>query len=248
MAPIARPFRVFDLPPSHFTRNRRFLRDVVLRGIAFHTLVSVEVQGMAEALPANGPALVMMNHIGGIDPIVLMGVIGPRFLNVMTKVENYHVLPLVPFIRLWGAYPILRGEVDRRALEFTLKLLKEDSALVLIAPEGTRRPELSEAKDGLAYLAVKAGAPIVPVGLEGTREFFTNLKRLRRTRISVRFGRPFRFRTDGRARVSRPEMARMTAEAMYQLALLLPEKRRGFYADLSRATTGTLDFLPQAPA
>lgn len=193
-------------------------------------------------IPTSGPTLLMMNHMGGADPIVLMGAVGPRYLASMSKIENFDIPVLGPLMRLWGAYPIMRGEVDRRALEFTIKLLREGE-LVLIAPEGTRQAEMSEAKDGLAYLAVKANAVIVPVGLEGTREFFGNLKRLRRTTITLNFGRPFRFRTDGRQRVPRPELAHMTREAMYQLASLVHPDRRGFYSDLSQATTDRLEFL-----
>ncbi len=209
--------------------------------MAFHSIVRVESKGMAQ-IPTSGPTLLMMNHMGGADPIVLMGAVGPRYLASMSKIENFDIPVLGPLMRLWGAYPIMRGEVDRRALEFTIKLLREGE-LVLIAPEGTRQAEMSEAKDGLAYLAVKANAVIVPVGLEGTREFFGNLKRLRRTTITLNFGRPFRFRTDGRQRVPRPELAHMTREAMYQLASLVHPDRRGFYSDLSQATTDRLEFL-----
>jgi 1-acyl-sn-glycerol-3-phosphate acyltransferase len=235
-------FRVFELDQKRYLPWRRFCRAVLLRGMAFHSIARIESQGMAQ-IPASGPTLLMMNHIGGIDPVVLMGAVGPRFLGSMSKIENFDVPVLGIMMRLWGAYPILRGEVDRRALDFTLKLL-HDGELVLIAPEGTRQSELSEAKDGLAYLAVKANATIVPVGMEGTREFLDNLKHLRRTHITLNFGRPFRFRTDGRDRVPRPQLAQMTREAMYQLATLVRPERRGFYHDLSAATTDLLEFIP----
>src|SRR5262249_39721068 len=124
----------------------------------------------------------------------------------------------------------------------SVDLLKAGN-LVLIAPEGTREPQLSEAKDGTTYIATKASAVIVPAAVDGTREFVHNLLRLRRTPISVRFWKPFRFRTAGRERIPRPELGYMTQEAMYQLAAILPENRRGFYSDLSKLTTETIEFV-----
>lgn len=237
-----RTFRVFETPQERFTTGRRFIRGFVLPAACFLLRVRVTVHDMERYLPKTGPAIVIMNHSGGIDPLILMMTIKPRFLQTMTKIENYDLPIFSQFMRLWGAYPVLRGEVDRRALDFTLKLL-EQGHLALIAPEGTRQPAMIEAKDGLAYLAVKAGVPIVPVGLEGTRQFFPNLKRLKRTDVIVRFGQPFRLKTGGKTRVGRETLSQMTRETMYQLARLVPPAQRGVYADLSQATTETLEFV-----
>ncbi|MBN2305907.1 MAG: 1-acyl-sn-glycerol-3-phosphate acyltransferase [Anaerolineae bacterium] len=227
---------------ERYTWRRRFIRDVLLRQIGFRLLVKVQVEGL-EHIPAAGPTLLAINHISAIDPFVVTGAVRSRFLVPMSKVENYRN----PLIRLmadsWGVYPIRRGEVDRQALASTLALLKQDYP-VLIAPEGTRNPALIEAKDGMSYIATKADAVIVPVGVEGTHEFPGSLKRLRRAPVTVRFGSAFRFRTEGRKRIPRDELHYMTVQAMYQIALLLPEYRRGFYNDLSQVDTGCLEFLP----
>jgi hypothetical protein len=62
--------------------------------------------------------------------------------------------------------------------------------------------------------------------------------------MHVTFGRPFRLRTNGRARIPRDELAQMTRETMYQLAATLPDPAlRGIYHDLSQLTTDTLDFV-----
>ena len=236
-----REWRVFDHDSAYYTRGRRFIRGVVLPVGAWLTRVSIEVHNR-EHIPASGPALIIMNHSGGLDPLTLMLIIRPRFLNTMSKVENYKIPLFGALMGLWGAYPVTRGAVDRRALDYTLKLLARGE-IALIAPEGTRQPTMIEAKDGLTFLAIKAGVPIVPVGLAGTRDYFSNLKRLRRTRIVARFGPAFRFRTNGRSRVPRDEMAQMTREAMYQLAKLVPPEKRGFYSDIMQATTDTLDFI-----
>ena len=226
---------------GRYTIPRLLIRSIVFRAFGFHVVFKPDIKGV-ENVPAAGPTLLMINHIAAIDPLVAMGAVTQRFVVPMSKIENFDN----PFFRLcmnlWGVYAIRRGEVDRVALQNTIELLKSGNA-VLMAPEGHRQPALNEAKDGVTYVAVKADAMLVPIGIDGTREMLPNLKRLRRTHVIVRFGKPFRFRTNGRERIPRPEMAHMTQEAMYQLAALLPEYRRGFYSDMSKATTETIEFV-----
>ncbi|MBP8974822.1 MAG: 1-acyl-sn-glycerol-3-phosphate acyltransferase [Anaerolineae bacterium] len=229
------------LRQERYARRRRFLRDVGLRWLAFGLLVDVRVEGMG-LVPAEGPLIVIMNHIGAIDPFVVIGAIPHRLLTPMSKIENYRH-PIVGLIaRAWGVYTVRRGEVDRQALESSIALLQQGSA-VLIAPEGTRHPHLADPKDGATYVATRANAVIQPVGLDGTDQFPGSLLRLRRTPVTVRFGRPFRFCTNGQARIPRDELRLMTREMMYQVALLVPEQRRGIYHDLERLTTDTLQFV-----
>jgi 1-acyl-sn-glycerol-3-phosphate acyltransferase len=226
---------------ERYNLRRRLLRDGLLRPIGFGLLVKPTIEGR-ERVPTSGPVIFIMNHIAAIDPFVLVGAVRSRYVVPMSKIENYGDPVVGLMARSWGAYPVRRGEVDRQALASTLSVL-EQGWPVLIAPEGTRRPSLSEAKEGMVYIAIKANAMIVPVGLSGTDLFPGSLKRLRRAPITIRFGRAFRLRTEGRTRVPREDMHRMTRETMYQLAALLPEHRRGFYHDLDQMTTGTLEFV-----
>lgn len=220
---------------------RRILRDWLLRPIGFRFLVKITIEGV-ENIPTSGPTLLVMNHIAAIDPVVVVGAAIPRFVVPMSKVENYRHPVFGLIARVWGVYPVRRGEIDRQALNSTIELLRQERP-VLIAPEGTRQPALAEAKDGMTYVAVKTGAVLVPVGVDGTQDFLRALKHLRRAHVTVKFGQPFRFRTDGRPRIPRDDMRQMTQEAMYQLAALLPEHRRGVYHDLSEMTTDTLEFV-----
>ncbi len=224
-----------------YTWRRALMRDLLLRPIGFGLLIRIRVEGR-EHIPPTGPTLVIMNHIASIDPFVVTGVIRPRFLVPMSKIENY-ANPFVRFMsNMWGVFPVRRGEVDRKALNSTITLLNQGLP-VLIAPEGTRQPALQHAKDGMAYVATKANAAILPVGLEGTDQFPGAYKRGRRPQVQVKIGRAFRLRTEGQARIPRDVLTQMTHEAMYQLAALIPEHRRGDYADLENATTDLLSFL-----
>jgi 1-acyl-sn-glycerol-3-phosphate acyltransferase len=226
---------------ERYNLRRRILRDFLLRPIGFGLLVKPYIENR-EAFPAAGPAIVVMNHIAGIDPFVVTAAVTGRFLVPMSKIENYDHLITRLIAYSWGAYPVRRGEVDRQALMSTLAIL-EQGWPVLIAPEGTRRPALDEAKEGMVYIATKANAPIVPVGVDGTDQFPASLKRLRRAPVTIRFGQAFRLRTGGQTRLPRDIMHQMTRETMYQLAALLPEHRRGVYHDLSQMTTDYLEFV-----
>jgi 1-acyl-sn-glycerol-3-phosphate acyltransferase len=236
-----RTFSVFERDPASYNRGRAVIRGAILPALAWLFRIRISTRGMAEHLPQNGPAIVIMNHRGGLDPLILMRVIRPRYLLTMSKIENYDIPIFSTLMRIWGAYPVQRGEADRRALEFTLKLLAQGH-LVLIAPEGTRQPAMIEARDGLAYLATKANVPVVPVGLYGTREFTGNLKRLRATPVTVTFGPAFRFKAAGR-RIPREQLAQMTREAMTEIAKLIPEPVRGFYGPIPDKPPELLEFI-----
>ena len=230
-----------------YTGRRRFMRWLI-RTVGFGLLARAEITGV-ENVPDSGPAILMMNHISLIDPVVCMGAVTKRFVVPMTKVENVRNPFLGVFVRMWGAYSVDRDSVDRRALTNSIELLKSGQ-LILIAPEGTRHPEgLARPKEGMTYVAVRSNAVIVPAALSDSMDVLQRWKRLRPARVRLTFGRPFRFRTEGRARIPRDELSRMTEEAMYQLALAQPDPAlRGVYADLSQATTETLEFIdPRNP-
>jgi 1-acyl-sn-glycerol-3-phosphate acyltransferase len=132
--------------------------------------------------------------------------------------------------------------VDRDALENSLSVLRAGE-LLLVAPEGTRTPALIEAKDGVAFLGAQTGAPIIPVAVEGT-EGFPSISRRRWAMpgVRIRFGKPFKFRVP-KGRIPREWLHKMTREAMYRLAEILPPERRGYYSDMRMATTETIEFL-----
>lgn len=222
---------------------RRFLLRGLIQTLGFKVLWNVGVSG-EEHIPASGPTILMMNHISALDPVLCMGTVRRRYVIPMTKVENAAHPILGGFVRWYGAYTVNRDEVDRGALTNSIELMKSGQ-LILIAPEGTRHPEgLTQPKDGLTYVATKADAVIVPTAVSGAVGWLPRLKRLDRGAMRVDFGRPFRFNTAGRARIPRDELALMTQEAMYQLALTLPDPSlRGEYSDIGQATTRTLSFL-----
>lgn len=222
--------------------GRRKVLRFLIRWIGFTLLAKLgSVEGV-ENVPASGPAILMINHIAFIDPIVVLHVL-KRNIVPLAKVEVYDY-PLVGiFPRLWGVIPVRREEFDRRAVTQVLQVLKAGE-IVLVAPEGTRSPSLTRGKEGIAYLASRSGAPVVPVVIDGT-EGFPALRFSRAWRgpgAQLRFGRPFRFRAEYQ-KVGKDLLRKMTDEAMYILAAMLPEARRGVYADLSKASLDTIEWV-----
>lgn len=219
---------------------RRFLR-FLIRILGFTLLAKLDRVEGVENVPAHGPAILMINHIAFVDPIAVLHFV-PRNIVPMAKIEVYELPVIGIFPRLWGVIPVRREEFDRRAVQQALAVLAAGE-IILVAPEATRSPQLQQGKEGVAYIASRANAPIVPVGIDGTPGFpaFRTSPRWRGEGIRIRFGQPFRFRLDSRP--DRDQLRQMTDEAMYQLARLLPEKRRGVYADLSKATQETLELL-----
>jgi 1-acyl-sn-glycerol-3-phosphate acyltransferase len=143
--------------------------------------------------------------------------------------------------RLWGVIPVNREAMDRQAIRKALQVL-EAGEMVLLAPEGTRSPQLQQAREGVAYLASRSGAPVVPVAIDGT-EGFPALRFTRRWAgpgAVVRFGQPFRFRQE-LSRPNRQQLRQMTDEAMFILARMLPAHRRGVYAAADQAALETIE-------
>lgn len=212
---------------------RRKLINVWLRTLYF-LLLRLEVSG-AENVPLTGPLILMINHIHALDPFIVVGVF-PRPVTPMSKIEVFD-LPLIGILaQAYGAFPIRRGQVDKRALRQSFRVLQEEGVL-LIAPEGTRSPthSLQWGKEGMALIAVRTGAPIIPVAVTGTEHAGRYWQRLRRAPVHIVIGKPFRLDA-GEKQARRPLLRAMTDEAMYRLAAILPPEYRGVYGNLREAT------------
>jgi len=220
--------------------KRRVLRWMVDH-IAFRFLVRVDsVQGL-ENLPASGAAIIMINHIAFVDPVVVLGVL-PRNIVPLAKVEVYRYPVFGIFPKLWEVIPVHRGEIDRKALRSAEEVLRAGE-VILVAPEGTRHPAMQAGKEGVAFLAHRTGAPIVPVTVEGTQGFPTVpiSRRWREPGARIRLGKPFRLVRHAE-RPSREMLRRMTDQAMGVLARMLPADRRGVYANPDTIETDMLDY------
>jgi 1-acyl-sn-glycerol-3-phosphate acyltransferase len=223
---------------ADFVLRRRLCR-FLLRTIGFSLLAKVDRVDGLENFPQQGPAILMINHIALIDPIVVMHVV-PRDIVPLAKIEVYSYPVIGIFPKLWGVIPVRREEFDRRAVQQVLEVLKAGE-IVLVAPEGTRSSQMSQGKEGVAYLASRSGVPVVPVAIDGTIGFpaFRLSERWKGPGAHVTIGKPFFFRSETK-HPGKEELRKMTDEALYILASMLPEGRRGYYADQAKATRDTI--------
>jgi len=144
----------------------------------------------AHLVPARGPVILAPNHTGFLDPPLLMGT-SPRPIHCLAKREIFRG-PLGWFLRGIGQIPIDRSGTDRAALTIALAVLAAGRVLV-VYPEGTRGSgDFADLRRGLAWLAVRSGAPVVPVVASGVGSRGTTLSALPpvRSRLDVVFGAP----------------------------------------------------------
>ena len=225
--PITEVWRPDLVALARLTPGRRVARQVVrlIMKLLKFLFMDATITGM-ENFPAKGPAVVVINHLGDADA-VLVGASIPYMIEAMGKIElNDHWL-VGPVFRSYGIIWVHRGRPDRKAIRAALDGLAE-GRLVLIAPEGRQSVigGLEEGNEGAAFLALKSGAPIVPMAMTGTENdhIFGHMKKLKRARVTLTVGKPFFLR-------EQPDRQTMlqegTREIMESLARLLPESYRG---------------------
>ncbi|THA59677.1 1-acyl-sn-glycerol-3-phosphate acyltransferase [Streptomyces sp. A0958] len=161
-------------------------------------------------VPASGPVILAVNHSHNIDGPMLMGT-APRPVHFLIKKEAF-VGPLDPFLRGIGQLKVDRTTADRTAITHALGVL-EDGGVLGIFPEGTRGDgDFASLRAGLAYFAVRSGAPIVPVAVLGSTErrgrLISALPPLR-SRVDVVFGEAFQA-GDGSGRRTRKALDEAT--------------------------------------
>lgn len=187
-----------------------------------------EVYGV-ENIPKRGPALIVGNHLGDADLIVGLAVVTIS-VEIIIKSEIYHMPILGKLLDAYGVIWIHRGQPDRRAIRAAFQGFEEGRA-ISIAPEGRESLTgvLEEGTGGAAYLAYKAKVPILPSAFVGTEnvQIFGNLKRLRRSKVTVRIGELFWLEEypDRKQAINQG-----TGQIMQAIADLLPPEYRGVYS------------------
>ncbi|MBM3947202.1 MAG: 1-acyl-sn-glycerol-3-phosphate acyltransferase [SAR202 cluster bacterium] len=173
-----------------------------------------------ERVPASGPVLLAANHESNLDPpAVAVGISRP--CASLAKEELFRHPLFGWYLRRLNAFPVRRGEPDRAALQRALEYLNQGWPLIVF-PEGTRSDtgELREAELGIALLAYRTGAPVVPVCLHGTRHALPRGGKPRRFPFTVTYGEPLRFSLPEGQRARREEYSAAAAEIMAAIARL----------------------------
>jgi 1-acyl-sn-glycerol-3-phosphate acyltransferase len=212
---------------------RAFIRTVCRALIFLYTQPTV--RGM-ENYPRHGPALLVINHLGDPDAVLLLAFL-PEFPEVLGKIELRDDRRLTLLLDWLGIIWVHRGQPDRRALSTALNALCRGRRVV-IAPEGRESVSgmLEEGAEGAAFLARKAGVPIVPITLTGTefRRVENAMKTRRRTPVTLTVGKPFVLPEPALSRVEgqadrHAALRDGTRLIMETLARQLPPEYRGVY-------------------
>jgi len=187
-----------------------------------------------ENLPPLGGYILAINHNSRLDIPVLFSNPVRRDLTALIANEYRANLFFWIILQTGNAIWLDRSKADFSAFRQAVDLIKHGHVMG-IAPEGTRSRvgEMLEGKPGILLLAARAGVPIVPVGITGTEDAMQKMLTLRRSKITVRFGKAFTLPPIPRE--NRDEaMQQNTTEVMCQIAALLPRGYRGFYQGFGR--------------
>jgi 1-acyl-sn-glycerol-3-phosphate acyltransferase len=220
---------------------RRVIVTYTLKAI-LDILCKIECSEYVKALSKNKPMIIAFNHTNFLEVPILVSHSYPKYVTGIAKVETWNNTIFSFLFNTYHAIPIERGGVFKGLFK-KVKELTDKGYFVSIAPEGTRSKNgvLRSGKSGIIQLAYETNLPVMPVVHYGGENIWKNMKRFRRTSFCIKAGQPFMIKFDGR-----PEKGvrdEMLGEVMGQLARLLPEDKRGCYAEQAQRETKHLEFL-----
>jgi 1-acyl-sn-glycerol-3-phosphate acyltransferase len=197
-------------------------------GLLIWMMTSRAVRGRRN-IPRQGPVILASNHLNLSDPPILITVT-PRRITWMAKKELFDIPVFGLLYHSAGCISVRRAKADLRALRQSLQALQGGSLLGMF-PEGTRGTELGlqAGEPGTALLALRSGAPVLPVAIWGTEVIRLPASFSKRTRVHIVFGEPFYLTRS--ERLSREQVQEGTDEIMRRIAALLPTEYRGVYGE-----------------
>jgi 1-acyl-sn-glycerol-3-phosphate acyltransferase len=216
-------------PPPEQRLARRAFRHaarLALRGFLRLT-TRLHIEGLHN-IPQSNAAIIAFNHLGHLDPLLVCA-FSPRAPEFIALADLLNVPGTGLVLRTYGVILTHRGEFDRQVLRAALDTLNRGDLLSL-APEARQSPNgtLEKGREGTAYLALKSGAPVVPVGITGTQNIYAAWRKWQRPNVGVVVGAPFH--VSAQLSASRREALEAAhAVIMKHIAQLLPIEHRGYW-------------------
>lgn len=204
----------------------------------------------AENIPPSGGCILASNHLSWADPPAIQAAI-QRPTWFMANDFLFRIPVLGPLIRYFGAFPVRRGALDREAIRQAEELLKSGE-IITIFPEGgtTVTGRLVPLEGGVALLALRAGVPVIPIGIGGTDRVLPRrltFPRWARGGVTVRIGKPI-YPSEIDPSLSRRErMDALTQKLYWSIDALIPEEYRA-YPDEPRGIVSSQKPAPEPPA
>jgi 1-acyl-sn-glycerol-3-phosphate acyltransferase len=205
----------------------------------------VKATGAIDEIPRDGPVILAANHASNLDAVVIGSWLMPRLgrrIHWLGKKELFS-WPLIGWAAAnGGVHPVDRGSADIEAFRLAQRIIDEGNIL-FVFPEGTRSPDgsLQQAQDGAAALALRTGAPVIPIAIAGSHRVWPRGQKLPHPggHVTIRVGRPFRPADElppGTDRRTAKGLA--TTMIMERIAALLPPSQRGVYGGTATAPSG----------
>jgi len=190
---------------------------LVVRSI-FHILYDIEFIGI-DKLPEKGAFIICANHISIMDPILLVAFVR-RNVRFMAKHELYKIPLLGSILTAAGAFPVNRESVEITSIKHALGLLKNGEVMGIFAQGGRVASEVDEdsGKAGVAMFAVRASAPVVPIGIKGNYRPFT--------RMVINIGEPMYFQEEEGKKMRSAELSVLTKQIMAEMKKLADTNSR----------------------
>ncbi len=211
--------KIYSERPDN-TRKRvvKAIVKVVLRGM-YKIFYRVEIIGEEnkEKAGKNGGFIICPNHVNYIDAVAIV-VFSKEKVRFIAKHDLGRIGPLRWLERLFDVIPIKRNTQDLEAMKRCLKALKNNEVLAIF-PEGTRNgmEKNEKAKNGAAFMAIKTGKPVVPVGISGTFKLFS--------KVYINYGEPIdmsKYKIKGKEKESQEQA---TKEIMDNIVMLTNVKK-----------------------
>jgi len=180
-------------------------------------------------VPSSGPLILILNHPSRFEGPMLYVFLQPRRITGLAKKQLWKRRTVGWLMKLWGAVPVDLNGLDRLSMKRCFSVLDEGNFL-LLAPEGVRTNNVSlhQGKSGVAYIAFKTKARVLPIVTLGFDTFSRNIRRLKRTPVQIIVGKPFEITLDAE-RLSPKIRQELTDEMMMRMAELMPESHWGYY-------------------
>lgn len=197
----------------------------------FILISEVRITGLAN-IPDSGTYIIVINHISIIEPpfVIAFWPIAPEAIGAKEIWERKGQSLLAKY---YGGIQVHRGEFNRQLIEKMIAVVQSGHPL-LIAPEGGRShtPGLRPGFPGVAYLADKSKAPVLPVGIIGsTDDFLSRAIKFKRPVLEMKIGEVTSLpNIMGKGEQRRIELQKNTDLIMHKLAELLPPSYQGVYA------------------
>jgi len=212
----------------------------------------ISVDGL-EHVPKHDALILAANHASNADPALIANWLTSslgRPVHWMAKAEALEWPIAGWFMRMNGAFGIRRGAADTEAFRLAKSVL-DDGRVLGTFPEGTRSPTgaLQLAKEGVTLLALRTGAPILPIGVMDTDLFWPRNRKVWRVggRVRMQVGEPFILERGVGADGRKESLEDVTTRLMLHIAALLPPRQQGVYGPLLAASGAPGDARTRGP-